>query len=218
MAAATRQVKRPLRSKPAIALRVGKVLGRFKTGKHFYVMRTSVKAEVLSSQDTVRWYKGLAVVKRAFRSLKSVDLKVRPIYHRVADRVRAHVFLCLLAYYVEWRRDLLHQTALEAVAVATIRSALTRAGEKDSIERDGVRRLAAQPLAELVKLGRQTVARVWACLLRAACRRLISRSPFAPFHASTRAIAHARVAAHAYWQGSPRTGPYPLCNASVWLM
>ena len=73
-----------------------------------YVIRTNVPAEALSSQKVVGHYKGLSDVERAFRSLKSVDLKVRPIYHYLADRVRAHVFLCMLAYYVEWhmRREL----------------------------------------------------------------------------------------------------------------
>ena len=123
------RAKRPLRGRTAITLRVGKVLGRFKMQKHFsvrigkasfryerrqeridaeaaldgiYVVRTSVPKEHLSSEAAVRWYKQLAVVERAFRSLKTVDLKVRPIGHHKADRVRAHVFLCMLAYYVEW--------------------------------------------------------------------------------------------------------------------
>ena len=113
----------------AIALRVGRVLGRFKMKKHFrleitdagfsferdqtriereaaldgvYVVRTSVPAQVLSGERVVQSYKGLAVVERAFRCLKTVDLKVRPIHHRLADRVRSHVLLCMLAYYVEW--------------------------------------------------------------------------------------------------------------------
>ena len=127
--AATERNRRPLRGEKQIALKVGKVLGRSKMAKHFqlrieedrfsyerdqanigreaaldgiYVIRTSVGAEELSSEDTVRRYKNLAVVERAFRSLKSVDLKVRPIHHHLAGRVRAHVFLCMLAYYVEW--------------------------------------------------------------------------------------------------------------------
>jgi hypothetical protein len=108
---------------------VGKVQGRYKVGKHFtiaitdrtlhyqrdeaaiaaeaaldglYVIRTSVAASQLPATETVRSYKRLAEVERAFRSLKTVDLHVRPIHHRKADRVRAHVLLCLLAYYVEW--------------------------------------------------------------------------------------------------------------------
>ena len=127
--AATQRKKRPLRGRKEIGLAVGKILGRYKMGKHFslfieedgfrcerkqnnitreaaldgiYVIRTSVPAEVLSSEKVVGHYKRLSDVERAFRSLKSVDLKIRPIYHHLADRVRAHVFLCMLSYYVEW--------------------------------------------------------------------------------------------------------------------
>lgn len=129
IAAATQRAKRPLRGQAHIALRVGKVLGRRKVGKHFtleitdtrfsatrnegaiaqeaaldgiYVIRTSVAADRVPTAEAVRSYKRLATIERAFRSLKTVDLKVRPIHHRKADRVRAHVFLCMLAYYVEW--------------------------------------------------------------------------------------------------------------------
>ena len=127
--AATSRPKRRLKGQAHIGLRVGKVVNRFKVAKHFeltiteegflyqrnevriaeeaaldglYVIRTSVPKETLESEETVRAYKDLSVVERAFRSYKSVDLKVRPIYHHLADRVRAHVFLCMLAYYVEW--------------------------------------------------------------------------------------------------------------------
>jgi hypothetical protein len=126
---ATQRKKSPLRGKEKIGLRVGKVLGRFKMGKHFrltiadasfgyerdatriaqeaaldgiYVLRTSVPKDKLVTADVVRSYKRLSLVERAFRSLKTVDLNVRPIYHRKTDRVRAHVMLCMLAYYVEW--------------------------------------------------------------------------------------------------------------------
>jgi hypothetical protein len=68
-----------------------------------YVIRTSVRAEALSSQQVVASYKSLSGVERAFRSLKTVDLHVRPIHHRLPDRVRAHILLCMLAYYVEWQ-------------------------------------------------------------------------------------------------------------------
>ena len=67
-----------------------------------YVVRTSLPAGELDAEGAVRAYKRLSAVERAFRSLKTVDLKVRPVFHRTADRVRAHVFLCMLAYYVEW--------------------------------------------------------------------------------------------------------------------
>jgi transposase len=126
---ATRRKKKPLRGRKEIGLAVGKILGRYKMGKHFslfieddgfrcqrkpdniereaaldgiYVIRTSVPVEVLSSEKVVGNYKRLSDVERAFRSLKSVDLKIRPIYHHLADRVSAHVFLCMLTYYVEW--------------------------------------------------------------------------------------------------------------------
>lgn len=112
-----------------IGLRVGKVINQYKMAKHFelsigantlsfarkhdsitaeaaldgiYIIRTSVPAAQMDSADCVRNYKSLANVERAFRSLKTIDLKVRPIHHRTADRVRAHIFLCMLAYYVEW--------------------------------------------------------------------------------------------------------------------
>ena len=112
-----------------IGVKVGKVLGRYKMGKHFeckisegnftwsrraesiaqeekldgiYVLRTNEPAERLSAEDTVRSYKSLAEVERAFRCLKGIDLLVRPIRHRTEDRVPAHIFLCVLAYYVEW--------------------------------------------------------------------------------------------------------------------
>jgi transposase len=126
---ATQRKKRPLRGRKEIGLAVGKILGRYKMGKHFslfieedgfrcerkqaniereaaldgiYVIRTSVPEETLSSEKVVGCYKRLSDVERAFRSLKSVDLKIRPIYHHLADRVKAHVFLCMLSYYVEW--------------------------------------------------------------------------------------------------------------------
>lgn len=67
-----------------------------------YIIRTSVNADTMSAADCVRNYKALANVERAFRSFKGIDLKVRPIHHRLADRVRAHILLCMLAYYVEW--------------------------------------------------------------------------------------------------------------------
>lgn len=129
VAAATRRTRNPLRGKDQIGLRVGRILNRFKVGKHFvldirvdgfeyrrdtekiaaeaaldgiYVIRTSVRREEFESERVVRAYKGLSHVERAFRSLKTVDLKIRPIYHWLDDRIRGHVFLCMLAYHVEW--------------------------------------------------------------------------------------------------------------------
>jgi len=129
VAAATQRTRRPLRGAAKIGERVGRVADKYKVAKHFawtideesfvyerkeqrirqeaaldglYVIRTDVPADELTAEQTVRSYKSLAVVERAFRSMKTVDLKVRPIHHRKAGRVRAHVFLCMLAYYVEW--------------------------------------------------------------------------------------------------------------------
>ena len=67
-----------------------------------YVIRTGLAKERISAEDTVRSYKDLSQVERAFRSIKTMDLKVRPIHHHLENRVRAHLFLCMLAYYVEW--------------------------------------------------------------------------------------------------------------------
>jgi transposase len=123
-----RRTKKPLRA-AEIGLKVGRVIGRYKMAKHFrleiadgsftwtrdesaihreeqldgiYVIRTSEPAPDLAAADCVRTYKSLARVEQAFRCLKGLDLRVRPIHHRVDPRVRAHLFLCLLAYYVEW--------------------------------------------------------------------------------------------------------------------
>lgn len=129
VAAATQRARRPLRGQQAIALRVGRVIERFHMGKHIelsitdsslswtrksdaiaqeaaldglYVIRTSVSAQQLDAAAAVAAYKSLSHVERAFRSMKTVDLQVRPVFHYAAPRVRAHVFLCMLAYYVEW--------------------------------------------------------------------------------------------------------------------
>jgi len=67
-----------------------------------YIIRTSLTEEAISADEAVKTYKGLAVVERAFRCYKTMDLNVRPIYHYTAERVRAHIFLCMLAYYVKW--------------------------------------------------------------------------------------------------------------------
>jgi len=126
---ATKRKRQPLRSPERISFLVGKALGTAKVEKYFlweitpqglpwernperlareaaldgiYVLRTCVSEQFLDGKQTVLAYKRLAVVERAFRSLKSVDLNVRPIRHRAPERVRAHVFLAMLAYYVEW--------------------------------------------------------------------------------------------------------------------
>lgn len=126
---AVARAKQPLRGKDKIGLRVGRDLKDTKMKKHFeltieddsfsyrrldeqiaseaaldglYVVRTSLSEETLAAEQTVSAYKDLSQVEWAFRSLKTMDLQVRPIYHWKSDRIRAHVFLCMLAYYVEW--------------------------------------------------------------------------------------------------------------------
>jgi hypothetical protein len=127
--AAVARKRDPLRGTAAIALAVGAVCDKHKMAKHFdlditdaafrftrktaqitaeaaadglYVVRTSLPADALDDAATVRSYKSLSLVERAFRCLKTMDLQVRPVHHWLADRVRAHVFLCMLAYYLEW--------------------------------------------------------------------------------------------------------------------
>ena len=121
-----------LKSREVTGLRVGRILGQYKVGKHFlieitdngfayrrdtqglaaeialdglYVIRTSITADQLEAAEVVRSYKLLAGVERAFKTMKSVDLQVRPVHHRLQDRVRAHIFICLLAYYVRWHLE-----------------------------------------------------------------------------------------------------------------
>ena len=179
-------------------MRVGKLLNRYKVGKHFildiseegfsygrdedkigveakldglYVIRTSVASQQLSSESAVRLYKDLSKVERAFRSLKTVDLKVRPIFHWLEGRVRAHVFLCMLAYYVEWHMRLkLHPllfdeedtegaTALRSSIVApAVRSASTRRKEASKRTADGLTAHSLRTLlADLATLSKNRV-------------------------------------------------------------
>ena len=121
--------RKRLRGKDAIGVRVGRVVNKYKVAKHFaltieaqrfdfqireedvlaeaaldgiYVIRTSVGEQEMDSAKAVRSYKQLSQVERAFRTIKTIDLNVRPIHHRHEERVRSHIFLCLLAYYIEW--------------------------------------------------------------------------------------------------------------------
>ncbi|MAG96759.1 MAG: IS1634 family transposase [Rhodospirillaceae bacterium] len=129
IARATRRQRRPLRGKAEIGLKVGKLIDKHKMAKHFeititddrfsyrrrqqaieaearldglYVIRSNLPKEAMSAEQLVASYKSLARVERAFRSLKSVDLQIRPLHHWLEPRVRAHLFLCMLAYHVEW--------------------------------------------------------------------------------------------------------------------
>jgi transposase len=118
-----------LAGRDKIGVRIGKVVNKYKVAKLFalaiedhgfefnritesiaaeaaldgiYIIRTSVPNKQMDSAEAVRSYKALAEVERAFRSMKTIDLHVRPIHHRLETRVKAHIFLCMLAYYVEW--------------------------------------------------------------------------------------------------------------------
>ena len=166
--AATRRDKWRLTGEDKIGERVGKVIGKYKMAKHFewsidekgeftyernaesiaveaaldglYVVRTNLPKAELDGAGTVRAYKRLSTVERAFRSLKTVDLKVRPVFHHNAERVRAHVFLCMLAYYVEWhmRRKLaplLFDDEDRASAEAARQSVVAPAEVSESAER-----------------------------------------------------------------------------------
>jgi transposase len=167
VAKAVSRSQQPLRGKEQIGLRIGRDLKNSKMQKHFelniedesftyrrldekiaeeaaldglYVIRTSVAAETLSAERTVATYKDLSQVEWAFRSMKSVDLKVRPIYHWKDDRIRAHVFLCMLAYYVEWHMrgklaELLFDDHERELAEATRKSIVSKAPRSAAAKR-----------------------------------------------------------------------------------
>lgn len=170
---ATLRPANPLRGQAEIGLRVGKVIGKHKMKKHFeltieddrftfsrdeesikaeklldglYVVRTSVAQETMDAEQVVRTYKSLAQVERAFRSMKTVDLRLRPIRHRRDDRIRSHAFLCMLAYYVEWHmrqklKDVLFDDCDRPSAEASRRSSVSPAARsKTAREKDATRR------------------------------------------------------------------------------
>ena len=177
VAAAARE-KRRLKGRDNIALRAGKVVNKYKMAKHFelaieddafgyrrkaesiaaeaaldglYIVRTSLPASEMDAEATVRAYKRLSRVERAFRSLKTVDLKVRPIYHRTAERVRAHVLLCMFAYYVEWHmrerlKPLLFDDEDPAAAEAARQSVVAPAQVSESAQRKAMTKRTADGL------------------------------------------------------------------------
>jgi hypothetical protein len=198
IAAQVRRRNAALRGAAEIGLAVGAVLNRRKMAKHFvvtigdahlswhrrldqieaearldgiYVIRTSMSAEHMDAAETVQAYKDLSRVERAFRSLKSVDLEIRPIRHWTADRVRAHVFLCMLAYHVEWHLRyalaplLFHDTDLTAAkaertspVAATEPSDVVKAKKETKRSADGQRVMSfADLVAHLGTLVRNTM-------------------------------------------------------------
>jgi len=189
----------PLRGQAEIGLEVGALLDQHKMAKHFeieigearlawrrtpdsierearldgiYVVRTSLPAEIMSAGETVQAYKDLARVERAFRCLKTVDLDIRPIRHWTAERVRAHVFLCMLAYHVEWHLRqalaplLFHDTAIDmARAERPSPVARTEPSPEAQAKKSTKRNAAGLPImafadlmAHLGTLARNTVA------------------------------------------------------------
>jgi len=194
VARAVTRERKPLRSREAIALAAGAVLNRHKVAKHFeltitddafgfarntaaiaaeaaldgfYVVRTNLPAATLDDAGTVRAYKSLAQVERAFRSLKGIDLRIRPLFHWLAPRVRAHVFLCLLAYHVEWhmRRKLapmLYEDDDRAAAGRCARASWAR------------RNARRRPCRSRPAGSRRTGCR---CTASAACSLILRRSP-----------------------------------------
>jgi len=171
-----RRTRSPL-GKEEIGKKVGKVIGCYKMGKHFilaigegtfsykrnavkigreealdgiYVVRTSESTDRLCAEDTVRSYKSLMHVERAFRSLKGIDLLIRPIWHHTEDHVRAHIFICMLAYYVEWHMRKALAPLLfgdeELDGNRKTRDPVKRAKPSVSVERKKARRLTSEGL------------------------------------------------------------------------
>jgi hypothetical protein len=199
VAAKLRAGRAPLRGAANIALAVGEVINKSKVGKHFeltitedslswrrksesinreaqldglYVVRTSLAAETMSADEVVQSYKDLARVERSFRALKTVDLDIRPIRHWNPDRVRAHVFLCMLAYHVEWHLRqalaplLFHDTDIHTARAArsspvekTEPSASAKAKKATKLNPDGLPVMAFGDLMDhLGTLARNTIA------------------------------------------------------------
>ncbi len=195
---AVRRARKPLHGRDQIGLKVGAVIGKHKMAKHFdlaitdtdlrfarkqdaidaearldgiYVVRTSLAADVLDDSASVRAYKSLAQVERAIRSLKTVDLQIRPVFHWAAPRVRAHVLLCMLAYHVEWHMrqrlapmlyDDADKDAAEALRTSVVakaqRSPAAIAKQTQGTTPDGLPVHSFQSLlADLATLARNTV-------------------------------------------------------------
>ena len=205
--------KGQLHGQDKIGVRVGKVINKYKVGKHFeldihdndfsfeinrdkvkkeaaldgiYIVRTSLSKERMDADETVRSYKLLSRVEKAFRSFKAVDLMVRPIRHRLEDRVRAHIFLCMLAYYVQWHmmeawRPLLY--ADEDQRAQDLRDPVAPAKRSDS----AMKKVRTKQLEDgsRVYSFRSLLGHLGA-IVRATCRCLGGRDPSATFTVITR--------------------------------
>ncbi|TFH55394.1 MAG: IS1634 family transposase, partial [Gemmatimonadales bacterium] len=191
--------RNPMKDDGEIGMKVGALLAKYGTGKfyelHFeqgsysyrqkpraieedanldgiYILRTSVPKETLNTQETIRAYHSLSEVETAFRCLKTLDLQIRPIYHRLTDRVRAHAFVCMLAYYVEWhmRKDLaplMNTDEGRKDAVAQAPSPVRSVGptEKAVSKRGRKRNQAGEPVQDF-----RDILRSLASLTRVECR------------------------------------------------
>ncbi|HEU0216861.1 MAG TPA: transposase [Stellaceae bacterium] len=213
IAARVARRRQPLHGRTQIGLAVGAVIDKYKMAKHFalaitdtsftfarnaaqiaaeaaldglYAVRTSLPEAALDNRAAVKSYKSLALVERAFRALKTVDLMVRPVYHWLAERVRAHVFLCMLAYYLEWHMrqalapmlyDETDKAAAEALRPSIVakaeRSPAARAKQTTGRTADGLPVHSFRTLlADLATLTRNTLA--------------TAAAPNAPFTLTTR--------------------------------
>ncbi len=195
-----------------IGVRVGRVLNKYKVAKHFeltieaqrfdyrlleesvaaeaaldglYVIRTALAAQQMDAAEVVRGYKRLTEVERAFRSMKTVDLEIRPIHHRLENRVRAHIFLCMLAYYVEWHMREAWRALLfadEDLDAKDWRDPVARAQRSaNALRKASTHRLADASLAHSFR----TLLEELGCVVRNTCRTQ-SGDPDAPsFHIVT---------------------------------
>lgn len=210
-----------LQGKDVIGVRVGKVVNKYKVAKHFvldirdndfdfgidekkvtaeasldgvYVIRTSLAAKRVSAEDAVRSYKLLSQVERAFRSMKTMDLKVRPIHHHLEKRVRAHIFLCMLAYYVEWHmREALRPMLFcdEDQDAKKTRDPVAPAKRSEAALK--------KAHSKLLKDGSsvhsfQTLLKILSCIVRNACRTPGARAGAATFEVITTPNAQQRRA------------------------
>jgi transposase len=190
----------------SIGVRVGKVVNKYQVAKHFkltinddsfsfevkedsvsqeaaldgiYVVRTSLPEQRLSADDTVRSYKLLSQVEYAFRSMKSIDIHVRPIHHRLEDRVRAHIFLCMLTYYVQWHMVQAWRSLLffdEDLQAKTMRDPVAPAQRSDA----ALEKVRSRTLDDGSKVHSfQTLLTDLSSIVRNVCR-ITSSSPDAP--------------------------------------
>lgn len=207
--------------KDKIGLRVGKVINRYKMEKHFivtitdndfifrvdldkvkaesmldgvYIVRTSLSKKCITANETVRTYKSLSQVERAFRSLKSMDLHIRPIYHRLENRVRGHIFLCMLSYYVEWHMKEAWRPLLFSDENQELKS--TRDPVAPAVRSKSAQRKAATKILDdgTIAHSFQTLLNQLSTIVRNSCRSIGDRINESTFEVTTTPDAKQRVA------------------------